>query len=230
MSTPVALVAGASSDLGAAIVHRLVGAGAYVFGLGRDRARLSRMAEACPERIEPVAADLTRPEDVAAVRERLAEHARLDMLVLGSGIYERSNDPEVLARQFAANVQGPYSLLQSMLPLLIEAQGNVVFINSTQGLSASPTIGQYAATQHALRAIADSLRDEINPLGVRVTSIFLGRTATARQEAIFKLEQRPYQPERLIQPDDVAGLVLSLLLLPATSEITNISIRPRLKT
>ena len=100
-----------------------------------------------------------------------------------------------------------------------------MFINSTQGLKAAAKVGQFAATQHAMKAVADSLRDEVNGNGVRVTSIFLGRTATEWQSAIFAAEGRPYQPERLIQPADVAGLVCFLLQSPRTSELTDVVLR-----
>jgi len=154
----------------------------------------------------------------------------LDVLVLSSGTYERSREPAVFARQIAANLVGPYALLQQLLPLLIEAKGQVVFINSTQALKAAADLGQYAATKHAMKAVADSLRDEVNASGVRVISLFLGRTASERQRAIFAAEGRPYPPERLIQPADVAALVLSLLKLPRTSEVTDIVLRPMQKT
>jgi NADP-dependent 3-hydroxy acid dehydrogenase YdfG len=91
-------------------------------------------------------------------------------------------------------------------------------------------VGHFAATQHAMRALADSLREELNPEGVRITSLFLGRTATARQAAIFEMEQRPYVPETLIQPRDVADLVVALAMLPTTSEVTDITVRPRVKS
>src|SRR5262249_24806694 len=156
--------------------------------------------------------------DVAGARNRLEEAGRLDVLVLGAGIYERSSDPAALARQFASNVHGPCALLQALLPCIMRAQGLVIFMNSTQGLAASPGVGQYAATQHALRALADSLRQEVNDKGVRVSSVFLGRTATARQESIFALEGRTYRPELLIQPIDVANLVLQLTQLSRTAE------------
>ena len=84
-----------------------------------------------------------------------------------------------------------------------------MFLNSTQGLAASRGVGQYAATQHAMRAVADSLREEVNEQGVRVLSLFLGRTAGNLQRAIFAMEGRPYAPERLIQPGDVAEAVLA---------------------
>jgi NADP-dependent 3-hydroxy acid dehydrogenase YdfG len=226
----VALISGASSDLGVAIARRLAKARVVILGLGRDTARLAKIASECADLFEPVVADLTRAADVAATRGVVARHGRLDLLVLSSGIYERSQDPAALARQFNTNVQGPYALLRELVPFLVAARGTVVFINSTQGLSVAPGVDQYAATQHALRAIADGLRSEVNDLGVRVTSIFLGRTATRRQAEIFALESRSYTPERLIQPGDVAGIVLSLMELPTTAEITDIRIRPRMKT
>jgi len=226
----VALVAGASSDIGKAITVGLVRAGAHVFALGRNNTKLMQVAADNDERIIPVVADLTRGTDIVAVRDRLSQRGRLDILVLGSGIYERSSDPDALVRQLAANVQGPYALLEAMLPLLVSSRGLVVFINSTQGLAASPGVGHFAATQHAMRALADSLRQEFNPKGIRMTSVFLGRTATARQAAIFSMEQRPYKPEALIQPEDVANVIVYLAKMPQTSEITEITMRPRLKS
>ena len=90
-------------------------------------------------------------------------------------------------------------------------------------------MGQYAATQHALRAIADSLRAEVNPQGVRVLSVFPGRTATPMQARLCELEGKAYSPERLIQPEDIASTVIHALTLPRTAEITEISIRPFVK-
>lgn len=105
-----------------------------------------------------------------------------------------------------------------------------MFINSSQALRATAGLGQYAATKHAMKAVADSLRDEVNADGVRVTSIFLGRTASERQRAVFATERRTYPPERLIQRADVAQVVLSLLRLPRTAEVTDIVMRPMQKT
>jgi NADP-dependent 3-hydroxy acid dehydrogenase YdfG len=116
-----------------------------------------------------------------------------------------------------------------MLPLLIEAKGQVVFVNSSQALRAAAGLGQYAATKHAMKAVAHSLQDEVNASGVRVMSLFLGRTAGELQRAIFAAEGRPYPPERLFQPADVAGVVVSLLGLPRTAEVTDIVLRPMQK-
>ena len=92
--------------------------------------------------------------------------------------------------------------------MLRTRRGQVVFVNSTIGLSTRAGAGQFAATQHALRAVADTLRDEVNPDGIRVTSVYPGRTATPRQATLHAHEGRTYRPERLMQPDDVAAMVV----------------------
>jgi NADP-dependent 3-hydroxy acid dehydrogenase YdfG len=105
-----------------------------------------------------------------------------------------------------------------------------VFINSSQGLQARGNTGPYAATQHALKAVADSLRQELNADGIRVLSIFPGRTATPRMKALYEIEGWPYRPELLLQAEDIAQLVLNALLLPRTAEVTNVEIRPLIKS
>jgi NADP-dependent 3-hydroxy acid dehydrogenase YdfG len=232
LNEAVALVAGASGDIGRAIAFDLLGAGAEVFMLGRSMARLVQPPppEDFRENCRFIVADLTDDDAIARVNIATLSRSCLDVLALSTGTYERSNEPAVFGRQIAANVVGPYALLQRLLPLLIKAKGQVVFINSTQALRAAAGLGQYAATKHAVKAVADSLRDEVNANGVRVMSLFLGRTASERQRAIFAAEGRPYPPERLIQPADVAVLVLSLLRLPRTSEVTDILLRPMQKT
>lgn len=228
----VALVAGASGDIGRAIAFQLLGVGAEVFMLGRDLARLRRPPppEQAQGRYHFLVADLTDDGAAARLDAAIQPVGRLDVLVLSSGTYARSCEPSVFANQIAANLLGPYALIRHLLPLLIRSKGQIVFINSTQALKASNGVGQYAATKHAMKAVADSLRDEVNADGVRVMSIFLGRTAGERQCTIFATEGRPYRPERLVQPADVAQILLFSLQLPRTSEITDLVLRPMQKT
>jgi NAD(P)-dependent dehydrogenase (short-subunit alcohol dehydrogenase family) len=132
--------------------------------------------------------------------------------------------------QYATNVRAPYLLTQRLLPVLSERNGQIIFINSSAGLTANRSnIGQYAATKHALKAIADSLREELNPVGIRVLSVYLGRTATPMQKALFRKDNKAYRPESLLQPEDVASIVVYSLMLPPTAEVTDISIRPARK-
>ena len=110
--------------------------------------------------------------------------------------------------------------------MLKSRRGQIVFINSSLGLASKAEAGQYAAAKHALKALADSLRDEVNADAVRVLSVFPGRTATPMQAALYAKEGKAYHPEVLLQPEDVAAVVINALTLPRTAEVTEIRIRP----
>src|SRR5262249_45306920 len=104
-------------------------------------------------------------------------------------------------------------------------------MNSSAGLSAKrPDIGQYSATKHALKAVAESLREEVNPMGIRVLNVYLGRAATPMQKSLHEREGKLYDPDRLLQSEDVASIVIHALQLPSTAEVTDISIRPMIKS
>jgi NADP-dependent 3-hydroxy acid dehydrogenase YdfG len=114
--------------------------------------------------------------------------------------------------------------------MLRSRQGQIVFINSSVAVvNARAKLGQYAASKHALKAIADSLREEVNADGLRVISVYPGRTATPMQAAVHEMEGRAYHPEHLMQPDDVAAMVINALSLPPSAEVTDIMIRPLTK-
>jgi NADP-dependent 3-hydroxy acid dehydrogenase YdfG len=164
----------------------------------------------------------------------ISQIKHLDILVLCAGLHSMGLATQVSADSFdalyRANVRAPYALIRALLPLLQTAHGQIVFVNSTVGLQARAQVGQFAATQHALKALADSLREEINAYGVRVLSIFPGRTATPRQAEIYRMEGRAYHPELLLQPEDIATMVTCTLCLPRTAEVTEIRMRPLLKS
>ena len=234
----VAVVSGANSDVGRAICLRLAAAGAQVCLLGRDSSTLELLAQSMRSVTDKVLVypiDLTIDDSVTELAAPLSRDVgRLDVLVHSAGVFEMgplgAADVADLDSQYRTNVRGPYLLTQILLPLLRASRGQIVFVNSTVGLQARAGLGQYASTQHALRAIADALRAEVNSDGVRVLTVYLGRTATARQARIFSLEGRPYAPELLVQPDDVGEMVLAALRLPRTAEVTEIRMRPLVKS
>jgi NADP-dependent 3-hydroxy acid dehydrogenase YdfG len=223
-------VVGASGDIGRAIAVSLMQAGAEVLAQGRRFDRLWHDTSAmCRHAPTFLTIDLT---DLAAVKhavEKIAAKPKLDVLILTAGMYRRSQDPEVLRQQMDANVIGPYALIMGLLPLLVDSKGHIICINSSQALRASAEVGQYAATKHAMKALIDSVRDEVNGKGVRVTSIYLGRTAGRTQRQLFATEGRQYQPTQLIQPADVAQMIAAILQMERTAEITDINIRPSLR-
>jgi NADP-dependent 3-hydroxy acid dehydrogenase YdfG len=233
----LALVTGGSAGIGRAIALQLARRGLHVVIVARDERRLRDVVEAAPEgqgSVDAVAADLTVATDLERVLRAVRDRdAGLDVLVHCAGTIAIGDvsdaSPDDLDRQYAANVRAPYVLTQALLDELRRNRGQIIFLNSSVGLRSRGNVAQYAATQHAMKAVADALRDEINPDGVRVTCVYPGRTATPRQEKLHAIEGRPYQPERLLQPDDVAGIVMGALTLPRTAEVTDISIRSMIK-
>jgi len=230
------VVTGASSGIGRAIAIALASAGAHVCAVARRRSELEATAERAdgPGRFSLHVADLVVDDEVAELaRALLAREGGVDVLVHSAGAHSLGaveNAPvDEFDRLYAANVRAPYVLTQALLPSLRANEGQIVFVNSTAGLNARANVSQFAATQHALRAVADSLREEINQDGVRVVSVYPGRTATPRQDKIHALEGKDYAPERLMQPEDVASVVVTALTLPRTGELTDVKVRPMLK-
>lgn len=232
----VAVVTGAGGAVGRAIAQGLASHGATVCLVGRKLEALESVAESARSTARALVyqADLTVDEDIQELTAGLRRDCgHVDILVHCAGVISlgelAATSVADLDSQYGANVRAPYLLTQALLPLLRPRQGQIVFINSSAGLQARAGVGQYAATKHALKALADSLRDELNGDGVRVLSVYLGRTASPMQAAVHAAERKAYHPERLVQPEDVASVVLNALSLPRTAEVTDISIRPLLK-
>jgi short-subunit dehydrogenase len=234
----VVVITGGSSGIGRAIACALGGRRAALWLVARNAGALEDVAaslRAHGTQVTCCIADLGRPDDVRSLTERLErEAATVDVLVHSAGAHAMgplaSAPVEQLDAQYQVNVRAPYVLTQALLPKLRAARGQIVFINSSAGLVASPNAGQYAASKFALKAIADSLRAEVNRDGIRVLTVYPGRTASPMQAAIHEAEGKPYHSDLLAQPEDIAALVISALALPPTAEVTDLCVRPMRKT
>lgn len=233
----ISVVTGASSGIGKAIALRLAAEGAILYLLGRSLKSLESVAESAlpaASNIKKYQIDLDIDDDIQKLKSYLQQDVGyIDILVHSAGVFSmgmlESSSVEDFDKQYRVNVRAPYILTQILLPMIKTHSGQIVFINSSAGLKARARVSQYAATKHALRAIADSLREEVNADGIRVLSVFPGRTATPMQELVHKMEGKVYQPEQFIQPEDVAEAVINALSLPMSAEVTDINIRPLAK-
>jgi NADP-dependent 3-hydroxy acid dehydrogenase YdfG len=225
-----ALVTGAGSGIGRAIAVGLARAGLRVWLVGRTAPRLHETAAIAGG--EVLVADIAAEEQRAAVAQVVGP--ALDVLVHSAGVYLRRPVGDLSAADWqrvdAVNVHAPILLTTACLTALRAAPGQVVFINSSAALlAAGPGMAAYAGSKVALRAAADALRQEVNASGVRVVSVFPGRTDTPMQTAILAAEGRTAPPGALLRPEDVAEMVLAALRLPDTAEVTEIVMRPMRK-
>ena len=129
--------------------------------------------------------------------------------------------------QLQVNLVAPAVLTRAALPALRAAGGTVVMVNSGAGLRANPGWSAYAASKHGLRALADALRAEEAEHGVRVTSVYPGRTATAMQEKVHAQEGKEYDADEWIRSETVVDAVLHVLDLPADATLTDLTLKPR---
>jgi NADP-dependent 3-hydroxy acid dehydrogenase YdfG len=216
----------------------LAAEGATLCLVGRKLENLQAVAvkaETLGSSVVCLCADLDQHEQLRELLQRVGNDVgSVDVLVHSAATIERASIEtgalEDFDRHYRVNVRAAYALTQALLPSLKSRRGEIVFINSSSGIVAKPLFSQYDASKHALKALADSLRGEVNESGVRVLSIFLGRTASNLQARLHEEERKPYRPELLLQPDDVASFVVSALSLPRSAEVTDIHIRPLIKS
>jgi NAD(P)-dependent dehydrogenase (short-subunit alcohol dehydrogenase family) len=186
----VALVTGGSSGIGLAVARALAAERMSLCLTGRDLVRLESAAEEIRSIGTPAwlyRADLESDTDLRGLADWVGtEVARLDVLVHSAGSIHLGNIEsagwEDLDAEYRTNLRAPFLLTKALLPLLKESGGQVVFVNSTAGLAAGADNGLYAAVKSGLRSLAGSIRDHVNGYGVRVLSVFPGRTATPMQD------------------------------------------------
>lgn len=235
--TGVALVTGSSGGTGRAVARALADQGMSLCLTGRDPGRLqdsAREIRSPAARIVVRQADLSTDGGIRGLVEDIStDFGRLDVLVHAAGTLCLGNIEaagwEDLDQQYRVNLRAPFLLTKAFLPMLKASRGQLVFVNSTAGLAAGADNGLYAATKSALRSLSGSIRDHVNPLGIRVLSVYPGRMATPMQEAVHRFDGHPYEPESLLQPGDVANAIVAALDLPRTAEVTDIMLRPMKK-
>jgi NAD(P)-dependent dehydrogenase (short-subunit alcohol dehydrogenase family) len=177
---PTVLVTGASRGIGRATAVHLARQGWHVFAGVRRAEDGEDLAQGQPGRISPVLLDITDEVHVGDLTRALP--AELDALVNNAGIVvggpmEAVPLPE-LRRQLEVNVVGQLAVTQALLPQLRSSRGRIVFVSSLSGRVSTPLTGPYNASKFALEAIADALRMELAPWGIRVVLIEPAQTDT----------------------------------------------------
>ena len=238
LASGTALVTGGTSGIGRALCQALAAKGLSVILTGRDQARAAETRQSLPQpqRHHAIIGDLADTGFVTALAAKAQQlsHGALAVLVHAAGVHGAQPLEQISAADFdltlATNLRAPTLLSTALLPALRAARGQVVFINSSSVNNPRPDVATYAASKAGLKAFADAFRALVNPDGVRVLSVFPGRTATPMQHANYVREGRRFQPELLLQPEDVARSVLAALVLPETAELTELQIRPCIKS
>lgn len=229
----IAVVTGASSGIGQAIAVELARAGAHLVLAGRNADKLKGFADVLRghgAHALPIAGDLGD----TAHRERFAAQVLdafggLDVFVHAAGMAHAGGE-HMPDAQFEAmlniNVSAAHGLTRLFLPALKERRGQIAYVNSRAGKIVVPEYAAYCASKFALRAYADALREELRPHGVRVVSIYPGKTDTPMLRTLLAEIGKAYEAERYCRPADIARATVDALLLPRHVEIPEVIIRP----
>ncbi|OON79681.1 SDR family oxidoreductase [Streptomyces tsukubensis] len=223
------VITGAGAGIGEAVARRLHARGDDLLLIARDAGRGKELTAAFPGS-RALVGDLADPDKLSWAFSHQTLPDRVDSLIHVAGVVDLGAVGELTTKswrnQLNVNLIAPAELTRHFLPQLRAAQGHVIFVNSGSGLSANAEWAAYAASKHGLKALADSLRQEEHAAGVRVTSVYPGRTASAMQEKVHRHEGKEYDPARYIDPESVATTLITALDLPRDAEINDVTVRP----
>ncbi|WP_262055871.1 oxidoreductase [Streptomyces sp. STR69] len=179
------LVTGASSGFGRAIVEAALAAGDVVVGAARRTEALDDLVAAHPDQLEALRLDVTDTGAAeAAVRDVVARHGRIDVLVNNAGrthvgAFEETTEQE-LRDLFDLHVFGPAALTRAVLPYMRERRsGAIVQMSSMGGQMSFAGFSAYSGTKFALEGLSEALADEVAEFGIKVLIVEPGAFRTA---------------------------------------------------
>lgn len=220
----VLFITGASSGIGAATARAALGAGWSVALSARSAAKLDELAAQLDggERVLVAPADVTEWDQLEAAVERARERfGRLDAVFANAGFGARrgflEESPEQWRSMVLTNVYGAALTIRATLPAITASRGHVLLTGSVAGRRALPG-SLYSSTKFAVGAMAESLRQELNGTGARVTLIAPGMVDTPFFDSAPSIEA--------LHPEDVAGAVLWALGQPPRVDVNEILLRP----
>lgn len=233
--TPVALVTGGGTGIGAAITRRLVEDGYAVIVAGRRRERLEAVAAELGESVSTVQLDVT---DAASVAAAIGSLERLDVLVNNAGgaiglSPVEDADLDEWEAMYATNVLGTVRMTQAALPLLRRSAGaTIVNVSSIAGERVYAGGGGYTAAKHGESVVSETLRLELNGSHVRVIDIRPGMVHTeefslTRLHGDQSAADKVYDGvDRPLVADDVAACVAFAVGLPQHVNIDTLVVKP----
>lgn len=233
--TKTALVTGASSGVGAATARLLAAEGHNVVLAARREDRLEELAHELGGTALSVPTDITDPAACAALVERTVERfGAVDVLInnAGVGLYApiAEADPDDWRRMFDVNVLGALYTTQPVVRHMLKRRtGHVVFVSSVAGRRVPHAHGTvYAATKHAITAIAEGLRQDMDSQGIRVTIVEPGLVRTEFPTSSFPDAAEYYASKEYapLEAEDVAAAIAHAVNLPASVSVNKILLRP----
>ena len=224
-------VTGASRGIGAAIAHAFAAIGVHVVVSGRGVEALAAVAARIRTEggsATVVAMDVTSAKSVqAAVKKIQAKFGTVNVLVNNAGVTSFKKFAQTTLGEFDeildTNLRGYFLCTQAVLPSMLAAKkGYIINIHSVSAETIFQNSSVYSASKAGSLAMMRCLRAEVRKQGVRVIDVLPGAVETA----MWSQGNRDKFGERMMQPDDIADVVVSLYCQPERITTDEIIVRP----
>ncbi len=235
----VVVITGASSGLGEAAARLLSAQGATVVLGARRSDRLQLLADELSGtggKALAVATDVTHRNQVKRLVDRAAEKfGRVDVMINNAGIMPRAPLERLTIddwdRTIDVNIKGVLYGIAAALPhMKKQKSGHMIFVSSVAGHKIGPDFAVYAATKHAVRALAEGFRQEVKPYNIRTTIISPGAVATELPDSVTEPDIaekiRTYYDEIAIPAESFAQAVIFAMSQPEEVDVNEILFRP----
>ncbi|MDR0266109.1 MAG: 3-ketoacyl-ACP reductase [Sphingobacterium sp.] len=225
-----ALITGGTRGLGKAIAFALAKEGVHIAITGRNESSLKDTAEELAQLGTEVTYAVFDVSDYSAVQqevERLTENfGGFDILINNAGVSSFSSVLDMDVTDWTSiiniNLLGTYFVTKAVLPQLIEKnQGDIVMVSSTAGLNGAATASAYSASKFGVIGFADSLMREVRKHNIRVCTLM---PSTIASDMSKDLGLTDGDPEKVLQPEDFAELVIANLKLPRRAMLKSASL------
>lgn len=228
IDSKIAIVTGASSGIGTAFSHSLIEKNATVYGLARSTDQLKKIQRKLGDQFIPVTMDITNHDTVEKwVKDTFSEDNEPDILINNAGLGRFGNVDELPLEEWEAMVQtnlsGIFFMTRQLVPLMKKNKAvcHIFNIASIAGKISNPQMTGYNASKFGVRGFSEALFKEVRYDGIKVTCFYPGSIATN----FFRSSDMNIHPN-MMQPSDVARVLINILETPDNFLINDITMRP----
>lgn len=223
-------ISGGTKGIGYALVKAFAESGYRIFTCSRTKSELinleSEIFNSFSNKITWKVTDLQSRSEVMELAMELKNSWGVpDILINNAGVFEMApfhEESEALfERMWSVNFVAPYILCRELgVEMVNKGTGLLVNICSTSSLQGIPNTAAYTVSKHALMGLTRTLRQEWKSTGVKVTAVIPGSTFTASWDG------SDIEPERLMQAEDIAKMIIAISTLSDSAVVEEILIRP----
>ncbi|MCK0179440.1 SDR family NAD(P)-dependent oxidoreductase [Flavobacteriaceae bacterium S0862] len=233
-----ALITGATSGIGRATAHEFAKHGIRLILCGRRQERLGIIQSVLSKQTDVITLNFdvrNKTEVFNAISSLPASFKNIDILINNAGNAHgldpiQTGDTDDWDAMMDINVKGLLYVSKAVIPQMTERQsGHIINIGSSAGKEVYPKGNVYCASKHAVIAITDGMRIDLNPFNIKVTAINPGLVETEFSQVRFKgdaVANNVYKGYKALQPEDIADIIYFAITRPSHVNIADLLVFP----